>query len=208
MGMCGMGKYMKLWKQKVSDACPQCGEPEDASHVWVCNQKGSSVVWDNAILRLREWLESVRTDPDLVETILLNLCLWREGHSSCPPSNNTLLAFNQQSDIGWQLFLEGCLSFEWAALQEEYYKFISSRRTGKCWAISLLKKLWQIAWELWDHRNEVLHHQENISQQHEGDQLNRSLRQLYSSAYPQLMSSKNRYLLQIPLVSLIKKPRI
>ena len=51
----------------------------------------------------------------------------------------------------------GCLSLEWARAQQEYYQWIGSRRTGKRWVIALIKKLWQIAWDLWDNRNEFLH---------------------------------------------------
>jgi hypothetical protein len=37
-GMFGVGKFMKLWGERDSDACPRCGAPEDASHVWTCSQ--------------------------------------------------------------------------------------------------------------------------------------------------------------------------
>ena len=51
----------------------------------------------------------------------------------------------------------GCLSVEWAKAQHAYYQWINIRRTGKRWAIALIKKLWEISWDLWDDRNDVLH---------------------------------------------------
>ena len=43
-------------------------------------------------------------------------------------------------------------------LQENrYYKSVKSRRTGRRWTVELIKKLQDIAWDMWDHRNSVLH---------------------------------------------------
>ena len=34
IGMCGVGKMMKIWKQQwPTNNCPQCGDYEDAAHV-------------------------------------------------------------------------------------------------------------------------------------------------------------------------------
>ncbi len=35
-GMCGVGKFMKIWGERDTDACPRCGAPENAAHVWIC----------------------------------------------------------------------------------------------------------------------------------------------------------------------------
>jgi hypothetical protein len=44
---------------------------------------------------------------------------------------------------------------EFVEVQERYYRFLNMRRTGQRWLISLIKKMWEIAWSLWDHRNKV-----------------------------------------------------
>ena len=46
---------------------------------------------------------------------------------------------------------------------------------------SLIKKLWQIAWE---HRNNVLHEQENDVLQKESEQLNSRIRALFLDPTP------------------------
>ena len=51
----------------------------------------------------------------------------------------------------------GCLSIEWARAQDIYFKWMGIRRTGKRWVISLIKRLWEISWDIWDDRNRVLH---------------------------------------------------
>jgi hypothetical protein len=180
MGMCGVGKFMKIWKKRETDKCPRCGKPEDSSHVWICDQLGALDIWNTAVLDLDQWMVSAQTDPDIRETIIHNLSNWYTGHQPHNPLNGkTLLAFDQQSDIGWNVSIEGWISFEWAAKQEEYYKFLGSRRTGRRWVIALIKKLWQIAWDLWQHCNSMLYEQENDVLQKESEQLNRRIRALF-----------------------------
>jgi hypothetical protein len=41
VGMCGVEKFMKIWKQRESEKFPRCDEPEEAPHVWKC-QSGRS----------------------------------------------------------------------------------------------------------------------------------------------------------------------
>ena len=38
-------------------------------------------------------------------------------------------------------------------------EWIGSRQTGRRWMIACIKKLWEVAWDLWDHRNRVVHDQ-------------------------------------------------
>ena len=46
---------------------------------------------------------------------------------------------------------------EWARVQQEYYQWIGIQRSGKRWVTALIKKLWQILWDIWDNRNDFLH---------------------------------------------------
>jgi hypothetical protein len=50
VGMCGMGKFTKLWwKERESDACPRCASFKDAPHVWTCSGEGADEVWAQSI---------------------------------------------------------------------------------------------------------------------------------------------------------------
>jgi len=122
---------MPLWQQRESDACPRCGQPEDSSHVWICDQMGALDVWNKSLLDLGGWIESINTDPDIIKNILSKLTHWMEGLHPAHLANHSLMALEQQSDIGWNLFIEGWLTFERAATQEAYYNSISSRQTGE-----------------------------------------------------------------------------
>jgi hypothetical protein len=67
----------------------------------------------------------------------------------------------KQDAIGWQSFLEGRPLLGWSEVQHRYYEFLDSRRTGLRWLTALIQKLWDVAWDMWDHRNRVLHDQEH-----------------------------------------------
>ena len=71
--------------------------------------------------------------------------------------------------------------------------------------ISLNKRVWQIVWELWEHRNEVLHCQENVIKEDELDKRIRQIRHLFFKAYSALKNTRDGYLLAVPLASLEKK---
>jgi hypothetical protein len=58
-----------------------------------------------------------------------------------------------QDSVGWQAFLEGGVLLSWAAKQQDYYDWLKKKNTGKRWVTTLIKKLWEISWGLWEHRN-------------------------------------------------------
>ena len=89
--------------------------------------------------------------------------VWRliEWHSSKPLSPvrtdlpGLLQAIEAQDQVGWLAFFEGCIAVEWAGDHEGHFLWLGRRNTGKCWATSLVGKLWEVAWDLWDHRNQA-----------------------------------------------------
>ena len=110
-----------------------------------------------------------------------------------------------QEHIGWNKVLEGWLAKDWREIQQRYYQLIRSRKTGKRWVTALIQKLWEIAWDLWEHRNGVLHERENAITRSMGLQLNQRI----SRVYVQLLSSplrfNDKHILSLPLSSLLKK---
>lgn len=132
VGMCGVGKFMKIWKQRDSDKCPRCEASEDAAHVLTCSGAGADAVWDNSLKNLEEWMIVNQTDPDIQEAILKSLHKWRtDDVDSLPIHESIRVAMDQQNDIGWQALLEGWAAMEWEFVQQDYYSLIASRRTGK-----------------------------------------------------------------------------
>ena len=59
-----------------------------------------------------------------------------------------------QSDIGWDYFIP----IQWVDAQSHHYLFLNRLESGKRWATALILKFWNIAWDLWQHRNHTTHH--------------------------------------------------
>jgi hypothetical protein len=48
----------------------------------------------------------------------------------------------KQDDVGWQSLLEGRPSLGWSEVQQRYYDWVGSRRSGLRWLTALIQKLW------------------------------------------------------------------
>jgi len=62
-----------------------------------------------------------------------------------------------QDEIGQNNIWDGWLSKEWREHQERIWKQSRSRKSSKRWTTELIKKLWNVAWDMWEQRNEALH---------------------------------------------------
>jgi hypothetical protein len=161
-GMCGVGKFQKIWKTSETDECPHCGMIEDSLHVWKCQARTVSTIWSDSLKTLEYALRKIDTCPDLIDLILQYLNAWRyddDVHPLTKPSLRKLLEL--QDTIGARQFFEGWVHKEWDVLQTRYLSEISSRRSGKRWTSALISKMWDVAWDLWEHRNAVYHHKSN-----------------------------------------------
>lgn len=49
--------------------------------------------------------------------------------------------FIVQEEIGWRLFLDGCLAYQWATVQHIYCNWMGCRKTGNIWAAGLMQNV-------------------------------------------------------------------
>ncbi len=84
--------------------------------------------------------------------------------------------------------------------------FLNNRNRGKRWAIALIKKLWETAWDLWEHRNGILHEQENIVSRSMGMHLNHRISRVYQNLRSRPIRIHNKHLVHLPLRVLLCKP--
>jgi hypothetical protein len=203
-GMCGVGKFQKLWGKRESNSCPHCGLLETAQHVWTCQDTSVSQIWQQSLTKLQHALNKINTDPDLVTAIMLYLNSWRNNSSLRNITKDTLINLLQlQETIGAQQFFEGWIHTEWEIMQDRYYQIIDSRRSSKRWTIALITKLWEVAWDLWDFRNEVFHHKKNLAVEDDISVLDLQVKQLSNKLSITGLPEKDQHLLDIPLPRLL-----
>ena len=65
--------------------------------------------------------------------------------------------FENQTNIGWLKALMGLLAKNWSEVQNLHIQFLGSKTSGKIWISLLIRKIWDVAWEFWNFRNNTLH---------------------------------------------------
>jgi hypothetical protein len=162
-GHVGVGIKMVQWQMRDSAACPRCGQEEDSQHVWTCHAPDARWIRLQHIFKLDTWLEQQDTQPDLQRELINGMKAWSVGTprrtSDCTPLH-LRQALVHQDAIGWTNLLEGCMANGWTEAQNLYNRMIGSRRSGFRWTVAIIKKLWDIAWDLWEQRNGYLHDRE------------------------------------------------
>jgi hypothetical protein len=157
-GFCSVGLFAKKIGLRPSDECPRCGESESVEHVWRCGNSDTTKLWNAQLGALKKLLRQLQTDPKITKVIVEGLNGWRQGEEK---RYNSRFAAEQvadcQTESGWKHFFEGRLHKEWRILQEKYFLRLAIRRSGKRWSGAIVQKLWDIAWDLWEQRNGVLH---------------------------------------------------
>lgn len=89
-----------------------------------------------------------------------------------------------------------------------FYTSIESYRTGKRWTLALIKKMWGIAWDLWEHRNGILHETQNVISSAALHQLHRNISDTFGNLQLLALPLNDRHLISTPLSRLLKTDRI
>ena len=156
---CATGKMMKIRKQWVHSKCPRCGAPnEDTRHVAKCPEGRKT--WDTSLAKLKRWMTEADTSPVIADHIIALLQNWVEDKPSPPiplTGNKKQAALRAQAQLGAWNTLLGRISSQLTARQHARYQTKKSRRTGFRWTVALIKKLQEVAWDMWEHRNGILH---------------------------------------------------
>lgn len=161
-GFCSTGVMMRKRKERDSDECPRCGMKEDVEHIWRCSHD-TQHIWDTALANLKEWMSINDTYLGLQMMIIQELKRWRTEETimltDMPPWISAVAA--KQAALGWNNFFEGFLVKDWSMVVKQQLGRMRSRRSSRRWTSALIRKLWQIAWDLWEHRNGYLHARDN-----------------------------------------------
>jgi hypothetical protein len=162
-GHFGCGRMMQIWQLQDHAECHRCPEQdEDPPHILNCPAPSATLRWEKALTVLEVWMTAHHTMPELMTALLRCLHKWKYPNPSrrfaCAAINTRYglqAAILEQDDIGWYNFLMGRPSVRWRDVQHQYYEWLQRRNTGKAWLQALVKKVWEVSWDMWDHRNEV-----------------------------------------------------
>ena len=164
-GFCGTGVALLQRKHATSAECPGCHHPkEDTVHILQCPASEATKEWNTAVEKLEQWMKKNHGAPELIEAITTGLRAWRNNQPALHrkyslPGLST--AVQHQNLLGWKGFVHGFVSTHWKHPQDIFLQYKSSRKTGKRWIESLIKKLWETIWAIWRYRNGLVHQQSN-----------------------------------------------
>ena len=184
---------MVKWGFRACTKCPRCHELiETADHVAACQAPPAIEVWDQSLTTLNTWLIKQQTDPTLRQQILLTLKSWKRGDVDNQQSIRLRPLWDDQNTIGWDRFMNGFVSMHWARTQQLFYDRMKSKRTGRRWVTSLIQRVWDISWDQWRHRNEILHGGDKLAEYHDPDTLEEHIRTAFSAGAPRPCPPKYR----------------
>jgi hypothetical protein len=154
-----VGNRVAQWSLGLSSACPRCGVPnEDHSHVIACQHPGAIAIATKWLEALDLWLAQQYTHPKLRLGILSLLkssfrgSQWRPSHTS---DQAITAVYQKQQHQGNKNVMFGWWDKSWAETQHLYFLSISRRTTGRRWLSRLIKKQWEVSWDMWRHRMEI-----------------------------------------------------
>ena len=71
-----------------------------------------------------------------------------------------------QDKAGWQAMPERMPLQGWAEVQQQYLAWRKKRLTSKRWLSAIIQNLWDVAWDLWDRLNSIIHDSDsNLAEQ-------------------------------------------
>lgn len=188
-GFFGSGRMMLRRNKWPHSNCPRCKVPDEtAEHIIRCRNPDAMDKWSRHITELEPWLIANHTSSHIAKAICTKLLQWQQDPENCTAVNATLSqevrsVFEAQDAIGWLCFMYGFWSLEWIGIQQAYLVSLQSKISVKRWSSAIIQKLWLIAWDMWDHRNQILHDKDHGQMVQE---LNDEVTLLYQGGYDAL----------------------
>ena len=90
------------------------------------------------------------------------------------------MAIKKQMGLGKDTYTCGLLCVKWKHVQKEYLCQVGSRKCEQKWAATLSTKLIELTNDMWKHRNNILHSNDNIIREQEHQTLNNHIDYIYS----------------------------
>jgi len=198
------GKNMLRRGQRSTAECPRChAEIEDKQHIIRCPATSARTQWQSSIKKLSQWLKDQGTAIDIRIAIISHLERWAQGENSQEDTEQPFIG--EQQHIGWDRMMDGWISRRWRAYQDKIWKNAKSRKSSLRWTAALIQKLWDVSWDMWEHRNQELHNSTENQQQIIHSRVNEQIKTLYAGGAQQLPRDALKFLQQ-PMDTILKYP--
>jgi hypothetical protein len=192
-GFCSVGKMEQIRGNQDHAGCPRCGQFEDTAHVVRCKGTNTTVIFEVAVRKLEILMGDKFTAPDIISAVGTRIRQWRQFSTNQTLDQATPLprhrkqdefgakeAVGDQDKIGWYNLLLGRMSAKWMDAQQKYIESLDKRTTGRRWTIAIISKLWDISWDMWQHRNHIKHNAVHPHKQLELDSIGHQVDELYA----------------------------
>ncbi len=155
-----VGRNMKRWQFWQHHKCPRClADDENGAHVLRCQDQRACTQRAKLLDAFDTRLRTIKTGKDIRRTILAHVREWMNGNGPArrPIPQHLRDAVHEQTTLGWDQFMKGRIATSWVPLQSTEFVGRQLRNTGKSWAAALIVAIWDLSWQMWDHRNDILH---------------------------------------------------
>ena len=159
-GHCGVGRMLLRWQWQTHSDCPRCGQPDESTpHLLQCRAPSAVGQWNQCLATLTSWLDEHHTSRELSRWIEIRLNEWRTNTPRRPVSSNmwVVQAIRDQDRIGWWPFLLGRIAKSMTVAQTKHLLLVKPQNRPDSWNKGLLLQLWDLSFEMWEHRNKALH---------------------------------------------------
>jgi hypothetical protein len=109
----------------------------------------------------------------------------------------------EQQQIGWMNFLSGFISNAMVEMQHQFYRTNGSHKSGHCWAGKIILQCWNVVYNMWLGRNEVLHRKKAINDISGEALLDLEIEKEYDLGYEGIPESYHKWWTQYQKASLL-----
>jgi len=212
-GFCGVAEKMNERQQWESNLCPLCQvNSENAMHVVKCKDHRAIQKYEKLLQQLHAWLDAQMTHPDIIITIITTLSATNISSftTNLPPlsDKHCHTAAQHQDLIGQENMFKGHIAESWKDAQFHHLKFRGEEHcTSKSvtWAKNLVLRLYNFSFEMWDHRNQIVHTKiEDQLNKIQSETLKRQIQEVYLNEASELKEN-DKILLEEGLQKTLEK---
>lgn len=180
-GFCGVGIMLVRYSHQKHSRCPRCNQPnEDTAHIIQCPHPEAVQLWQQEVIKLHHWMIQNSGHTELCAIIRDSLLEWRRTSRGFQGTSQDALlhtAIKRQKNIGWRSLIEGFWATEWRQKQSLHLSSMNSKKSGLLWISRVQRRIWEIAWKMWEHRNNILHNKGTTIHRHEQKALDTEIRE-------------------------------